>query len=137
MNSKLDENVLAIADKIAEFFLSKNNGNVILAAKKVKQLKITEIIDTKDTTVIKTRAPGYFIGLKGEQILELQEYLGKKIHLIEEEENLYELAILNRIYNDDDPEESKDVNVLKDLYKDDEIYDYSWYEDDDSIPPPS
>jgi len=76
-----------VAEKIGEFYLTKNNNDYQKTAEEIRSLRVTEIIAINDFVVIKVGRPGLLIGKRGQNIDALQAATGKKFYIIEVEDN--------------------------------------------------
>lgn len=88
MNKKL------IIEQIARFFVETYG---LSANEKIENCKITSIDVTSNNVIIKCRRPGVFIGKRGEQIHNLEEFLSKKIILIEDGQKYDEDLLYNNV----------------------------------------
>lgn len=82
--------VQEICNKIAQFYLDKNQGNHQKAVEEVEKLGITKIafgFNEKGSRVeITTRRPGVIIGKRGMNLSELSFAIDCHIHIIEDNE---------------------------------------------------
>lgn len=86
---KFSPEVIEICEKIGQFFLKRNNGDYEKTNEQISRLGIQDI---EAQLVIKTSRPGCLIGGRGQQITDLEEFLGMKIKI--EEENAVQDLIL-------------------------------------------
>jgi transcription antitermination factor NusA-like protein len=84
----IPEPITDIAVRIGKFYLNKNNSDYKKTEQEVISLRIQNIALVEDKIHITTFQPGILIGKRGENIGKLQEWLGKKIHVIEAEDDL-------------------------------------------------
>ena len=105
---KFDPAVIQVCKKIGQFFLERNNGDYEKTNEQIRNLGIQDI---EIGIVIKTSRPGYLIGKRGQQIIDLQKLLGKKIK-IEEENSIEDLIFVSE----------PDLDYLDDYFVDEDGY---------------
>lgn len=71
-------------DKFWLFYYNKHNQNYDKAAEEIRRLDITELDIEDGRVTIKLRRPGILIGMKGNNITDLIDFLGTKVHIEEE-----------------------------------------------------
>jgi transcription antitermination factor NusA-like protein len=108
----LSEEVKNVARKIGQFYLEKNNQNYELTEKDIDNLRISKIEIVDDKIAITTAAPGRLIGMRGKNILLLQEYLGQKVKIIEEMDPLFVYLIPQEPDQDYDYDYELDLKLL-------------------------
>lgn len=117
----LDEKELALYDvckRMGKFyFFEKFNIDEALATEHVYRLQIQDMKLDGDTLTIVTARPGILIGPRGEDISNLAEYLGVKIHIEESPRSFPDLIQYG-------------IHEETDQYKFDEALD-NWYDDRD------
>jgi len=79
----ISREVQEVAAKIGEFFLNKHSGDYVATQKAVEALRITQISLAENKVTIELGRPGLLIGRRCEQIDNLGEFLGLKIHIVE------------------------------------------------------
>lgn len=84
----LSETVKDMASRIGEFYLQKHSKDYDKACEELERLQITDI-DVGDAVTIKLCRPGMLIGKRGQNVTELEAFLGKKVVIREEMEHLY------------------------------------------------
>jgi hypothetical protein len=124
----LSERVQEIAKQIGQFYLKKHSGDYAAAEKEIRSLDIQRIVDTTTLVVVELTRPGILIGLKGSNIIALEDFLGKKIHIIEAMDSL-----LNHLipYPEPSDEELAYEECMEQMYLDDQRERYSDYDDDE------
>lgn len=105
---KFDPAVIQVCKKIGQFFLERNNGDYEKTNEQIRNLGIQDI---EIGIVIKTSRPGYLIGKRGQQIIDLQKLLGTKIK-IEEENSIEDLIFVSE----------PDLDYLDDYFVDEDGY---------------
>lgn len=71
-------------DRFWEFYYNKHDENFDKAAEEIRRLDITELDIEDGRVTIKLRRPGILIGVKGNNITDLIDFLGTKVHIEEE-----------------------------------------------------
>lgn len=109
--------VIEAARKIGRFYLAKHNNDYAAAEKELNALQISRIEVTNTETFsslvrsqsppqtiisITTARPGILIGKRGQNIDNLAKYLGTKVHIVEDEEPLYQYLVPNQAYDRED-----------------------------------
>jgi ribosomal protein S3 len=80
--SKYSPELLAICEKISQFYLYKNGGDYEKATQEIRLLGITEI-ELVTVVKIKTSMPGRLIGKRGENLDKMIEAVGHDIKIFE------------------------------------------------------
>jgi hypothetical protein len=73
-----------VCEKIGQFYLQKHSGNYDKAAIEITKLGITGVLVSHNKIIIQLYRPGLLIGKKGENIENLQAFLGVSLHIEEE-----------------------------------------------------
>lgn len=85
------------AAAIGEFYLRKNNGDYAATEKEINQLRITKLEINENALCITATRIGLLLGRRGSNIDALakfiQEHMQMKIHIIEDQDCLYEYLI--------------------------------------------
>lgn len=91
----ITKDVKEICEQIGEFYLNKNLLDYQKTEIEILRIGFSNIeLDENKTKVTVTVArPGLFIGSRGQNVEQLEKCLGKKIHIVEERENLNDLLI--------------------------------------------
>ena len=93
----ITKDVKEICEQIGEFYLNKNKGSYTYEKTEQEILRIgftnIELDENKTKVTVTVARPGLFIGSRGQNIEQLEECLGKKIHIIESCENLNDYLI--------------------------------------------
>lgn len=82
--NKNHEKTCEVCEKIGQFYLQKHNGNYNKAAIEIAKLGITGILVSNKRIIIQLYRPGLLIGVRGENVENLQEFLGINLHIEEE-----------------------------------------------------
>ena len=92
------EEVKKIAREIGFFYLDKweSEGRYLLAAEQIQRLKIRNIFIREGKVCIVTARPGLLIGVRGENIDNLSQWLKREIKIIEAKDDLEEYLIPQR-----------------------------------------
>ena len=80
--------VIEVAQRIGQFYLEKNHGDYEKTKVEILSLLITSVEVTEGKVIIKTSRPGLLIGKRGINIDNISTFLDKKIHVLEERENI-------------------------------------------------
>jgi hypothetical protein len=91
--SEISREVRDIAKKIGEFYLIKNDECYNDAADELLKLQITNIQINENIVSITTNRPGMLIGKRASNVDQLEEFIEKKIKIIECKDNLYNYLI--------------------------------------------
>lgn len=80
---KISEDKIIIARKVADFYWRKNNLDDAKTNAEIENLKIQDFTLTDQDVVIHTCRPGLLIGRYGENIKNLENFLGIKVRILE------------------------------------------------------
>ena len=123
---ELTQQVKDIAQKIGQYYLKKHNGSYDACADAIDALRISKIEVDETSVSITTARPGMLIGVKGNNIDALSQFLdggiGLKIKVIEDRDTLRDYLVPvdpkefedDFDYNDIDDEFEK-LNYLHEL----------------------
>lgn len=99
----LTTEVKAVAQRIGEFFLQRNEGNYEKTRKQLETMRIQEILCPEPQKItIKTSRPGLLIGRRGTVIDALTKHLDLHVHIEEITECLYDYLVPNDYSSFDD-----------------------------------
>lgn len=82
---KLNKQEQEVFGRIATFYIERSGGDYAKAIKDVEQIGFRRIEVFGDNVVVWAKRVGLFIGRRGENVDQLQKYLGKKIYIKEVE----------------------------------------------------
>lgn len=83
-NNQKPKEVMNVLHDIGQFFLQENCGDYHKTEDDIRKLRILDVTVDGDVVYIYLCRVGLLIGRKGERITKLTEFLGKKIHMIED-----------------------------------------------------
>ncbi len=92
-NNPISDEVKDIAAKIGQFYLQKHNGNYEEAEKEIISLHISKIEVTNEFISVNLMRVGKFIGKRGENVTNLETFLGKKVKIFENTDSLLNYLI--------------------------------------------
>lgn len=83
--NKLCQKSIEAAANIGQFYLRKNNGDYEKTADEIMRLCITDVSVAEDVVTVTTKRPGLLIGMRGERVGQLEDFLNQKIKIVETE----------------------------------------------------
>lgn len=105
--TKLCKKAIEAAQAIGLFYLEKNKGNYAKTSDEITTLQFTDVSVDDEVVVITTKRPGLLIGKRGENVDKLQNYLGRKIRIIETAPNAVDFVVPYPEYEETYPDSSE------------------------------
>src|SRR5688572_12839583 len=88
MDEQIPEEVKRIAKKIGNFYYHKNQKDIVKTNLDLDRLGIQKIEFVGADLMIHTCRPGILIGVRGQNITELEKHLGLKIRIYEVKDHI-------------------------------------------------